>query len=82
MRSASPITHLRAASSMSRRIIPRTCGRQYILATLGELDYLSRKGFAFNMLTAYSDRDRQRTDLFLVCRDSSLTTARHISPRT
>jgi SAM-dependent methyltransferase len=35
----------------------------YVLSTLGELDRLSGRGFAFNMLTAYSDREKMRADL-------------------
>ena len=38
--------------------------RAYILDTLGELDRLGTRGFAFNMLTSYSDADRMRPDLF------------------
>jgi SAM-dependent methyltransferase len=36
----------------------------YILATVDELAHLSRHGFAFNMLTSYSDADRMRPDLY------------------
>jgi SAM-dependent methyltransferase len=36
----------------------------YIDATLVEMDRLSSKGFAFNMLTSYSDADRKRPDLY------------------
>jgi len=38
--------------------------QEYILATLTDMDRLSGKGFAFNMLSSYSDRDKQRSDLF------------------
>jgi SAM-dependent methyltransferase len=37
---------------------------QHILATLDRLDLLSEHGFAFNMLTSYSDPDRMRPDLY------------------
>lgn len=37
---------------------------QYIFTTLGEISSLSLKGFAFNMLTTYSDRERMRPDLY------------------
>ena len=38
--------------------------RAYILEALADLDRLGRRGFAFNMLTSYSDADRMRTDLY------------------
>jgi hypothetical protein len=37
---------------------------QYVLDTLHKLQRLSRSGFAFNMLTSYSDADRMRADLY------------------
>jgi SAM-dependent methyltransferase len=37
---------------------------RHVLATLAELDSLSERGFAFNMLTSYSDPDRMRPDLY------------------
>ena len=36
----------------------------YVLETLHELDRLSAKGFAFNMLTRYSDAGKMRADLY------------------
>lgn len=36
----------------------------YVAHTLDSLDALGRSGFAFNMLTSYSDADRMRQDLF------------------
>mgnify|MGYP002626219958 FL=1 len=36
----------------------------YVAASISDLDRLSTKGFAFNMLTAYSDADRMRSDLY------------------
>ena len=36
----------------------------YVLAGLDRLDSLSTAGFAFNMLTSYSDADRMRCDLY------------------
>jgi SAM-dependent methyltransferase len=36
----------------------------YIWETIDELAHASRKGFAFNMLTAYSDTDKRRPDLY------------------
>lgn len=36
----------------------------YALETIDSLDRLSRRGFAFNMLTMYSDRERMREDLY------------------
>ncbi len=38
--------------------------REYVLQTLETLDSLSIRGFAFNMLSTYSDPDKRRTDLF------------------
>jgi hypothetical protein len=38
--------------------------RAYILDTLRSLDRLGRRGFAFNMLTSYSDPERMRGDLY------------------
>ena len=37
--------------------------RIYLPATLDELDRTSRRGFAFNCLTAYSDRERMQSHL-------------------
>lgn len=37
---------------------------QYIEATLREIWNLSDKGFSCNFLTAYSDKEKQRTDLY------------------
>jgi SAM-dependent methyltransferase len=38
--------------------------QDYIIATLRDIDCISTKGFAFNMLSSYSDRDKQRATLF------------------
>ena len=38
--------------------------RSYILATLDEINGLSKKGFSFNILTKYSDPDRMRQSLY------------------
>ncbi len=38
--------------------------KQYILATLEKINALSHIGFAFNLLTLYSDPDRMRPDLY------------------
>jgi SAM-dependent methyltransferase len=38
--------------------------RAYILETLGQIAALSKRGFAFNLLTSYSDADRMREDLY------------------
>lgn len=37
---------------------------QYIIETLHQLDRLSKTGFAFNMLTFYSDKEKMREDLY------------------
>jgi SAM-dependent methyltransferase len=36
---------------------------EHVFGTLRQLDALSRRGFSFNMLTSYSDRERMRPDL-------------------
>jgi SAM-dependent methyltransferase len=36
----------------------------HVFRTLARLDELSTRGFAFNMLTSYSDADRMRADLY------------------
>jgi SAM-dependent methyltransferase len=36
----------------------------YVIDTLERIDRLGNRGFAFNMLTSYSDPDRMRPDLF------------------
>ena len=36
----------------------------HVTRVLDDLAALSAKGFAFNLLTRYSDKDRQRPDLF------------------
>lgn len=38
--------------------------RQYIAGTLNQLNSLAIKGFAFNMLTSYSDKEKMRDYLF------------------
>jgi hypothetical protein len=38
--------------------------REYVLDTLKTIASLSAKGFAFNVLTSYSDADRMRDDLY------------------
>jgi hypothetical protein len=38
--------------------------RAYVSDTIQKLAEISRRGFAFNMLTSYSDADRMRPDLF------------------
>ena len=37
---------------------------EYMKATIRDIASLSRRGFAFNVLTSYSDADKQRADLF------------------
>lgn len=38
--------------------------QEYVVAMIARLDALSTDGFAFNMLTSYSDTDRMRDDLY------------------
>ena len=44
--------------------VPAADWLEYVLATLEEIAALSVEGFAFNMLTSYSDADRMRDDLY------------------
>jgi hypothetical protein len=44
--------------------VPLGDWRQYVLATLETVAGVSVHGFAFNMLTSYSDADKMRDDLF------------------
>ena len=37
---------------------------EYVLEVLADMDRLSLSGFAFNMLSTYSDQERQRSGLF------------------
>ena len=43
---------------------PSSAWHAYALELLEHIDGLSVRGFAFNMLTSYSDPDRMRTDLY------------------
>jgi SAM-dependent methyltransferase len=43
---------------------PLEVWRQHVFGTLESLDTLATRGFAFNMLSAYSDPERRRDDLF------------------
>jgi len=43
---------------------PAAQWHEYVLATIADLALLARRGFAFNALTAYSDRHKQRPDLY------------------
>jgi SAM-dependent methyltransferase len=38
--------------------------RDYVIQTIERIDGLSARGFAFNMLSMYSDPERRRADLF------------------
>lgn len=38
--------------------------QEYVLSTIDDFATLGKRGFAFNMLTCYSDRERMRDDLF------------------
>jgi hypothetical protein len=44
--------------------VPSEDWREYVLDTLESLARLSTRGFAFNMLTSYSDADKMRADLY------------------
>ena len=57
---------------------PATAWQDYVLDALGAMDRLSERGFAFNMLSTYSDADRQRTTCSTGSRLSFSTTARRI----
>lgn len=43
---------------------PQNVWQEYVLQVLAELDRLSHAGFAFNMLSTYSDPERRRADLY------------------
>ena len=43
---------------------PEAAWREYVLETIDRLAELSGVGFAFNLLTSYSDPDRMRDDLY------------------
>ena len=47
-----------------RNSIPDQEWKAYILDTLTAMSAASSKGFAFNALTSYSDKDKVRSDLF------------------
>lgn len=47
-----------------RQSVPDAEWCEYTRSTLGRLAALSRRGFAFNMLTSYSDPERMRPDLY------------------
>jgi SAM-dependent methyltransferase len=44
--------------------VPVSEWERYVLDTVDTLARLSSRGFAFNMLTTYSDQDRMRPDLY------------------
>lgn len=43
---------------------PDDVWRDYVFSTLHDFNGLSEKGFAFNALTSYADRERMRPDLY------------------
>lgn len=43
---------------------PEADWTEYVLETIDDIAALSRRGFAFNMLTSHSDREYMREDLF------------------
>jgi SAM-dependent methyltransferase len=47
-----------------RQDAPEAEWREYVVETLASLAQLSARGFAFNMLTSYSDPDKMRETLF------------------
>ena len=47
-----------------RLAVPDAEWRAHLIATLDVLDGCSRRGFAFNCLTSYSDAERMRPDLY------------------
>jgi SAM-dependent methyltransferase len=55
---------------------PAPLWEEYILDTIRTIDALSRKGFAFNVLTKYSDAEFMRPDLYYADPLFLLTTAR------
>jgi hypothetical protein len=44
--------------------VDNTAWREYVVRTIREFASLAQLGFAFNMLTSYSDADKMRADLY------------------
>ena len=42
----------------------KQAGKQHIIKTLNSLNQISKKGFAFNLLTSYSDREYMKDYLY------------------
>ena len=60
-----PVDYVVASGLFNLRLdVSDDAWRGYVVETIGSLDRLSRSGFAFNMLTIYSDPERMRTDLY------------------
>lgn len=56
--------------------------QEYVVNTLDTLDRLSARGFAFNMLSTYSDADKQRDELYYADpRETFDLCKRRFSPR-
>jgi SAM-dependent methyltransferase len=66
VRAELPISDVTVASGLFnvRLTAPADQWREYMEDTVADLAALSRRGFAFNVLTSYSDADRQRADLY------------------
>ena len=60
-----PVDYVVASGLFNLRLeVGDDAWRDYVVETIGSLDRLSRSGFAFNMLTIYSDPEQRRPDLY------------------
>ncbi len=60
-----PADYLIACGVLNLKLqVDRERWTEYCLETIERFDALSRKGFAFNMLTSYSDPEKRRDDLY------------------
>lgn len=60
-----PADYLVASGIFNLKLnIPDVLWKEHVLGTLKRMNELSQKGFAFNMLTTYSDPERMRSDLY------------------
>ena len=60
-----PADHTVASGIFNVKLdVPEEDWREYVLQTLETIAALSTRGFAFNMLTSYSDPDKMRPDLY------------------
>jgi len=64
-RAIGPVTYAVASGIFNVKLShPVDTWRAYVMDTLASLDAFGTRGFAFNMLSTYSDPQRRRDDLF------------------